>query len=59
VNPSQVMDSTRIETWIEEGFDSGVVGAVHLEAAKHSNSSFNLLFLDGEEVVPNTIQLME
>jgi hypothetical protein len=53
------MDSTRIEIRTKEGFDSGVVGAVHLEVAKHLDSSFDLIFLDGEEVVFGIIQIME
>lgn len=57
VNPSQVMDSTRIEIWTEEGFDSGVIGAIHLEVAKHLDSSFDLIFLDGEEAVFGIIQI--
>lgn len=59
MNPTQVMDSTRIEIRTKEGFDSGVVGAVHLEVAKHLDSSFDLIFLDGEEVVFGIIQIME
>ncbi len=59
VNPSQVMDSTRIEIQTEEGFDSGVVGVVHLEVTKHLDSSFDLIFLDGEKVVFGIIQIME
>ncbi len=59
MNPSQVMDSTRIEIQTEEGFDSGVVGVVHLEVTKHLDSSFDLIFLDGEKVVFGIIQIME
>jgi predicted O-methyltransferase YrrM len=53
------MDSTRIEIQTEEGFDSGVVGVVHLEVTKHLDSSFDLIFLDGEKVVFGIIQIME
>ncbi len=55
VNPSQVMDSMRIEIQTKKGFDNGPIGAIHPKAAKHSNSNFNLLFLDGEETVLGTI----
>lgn len=59
VNPSQVEDSMRIEIWTKKGFDNGTIGVFHSKVTKHSNSSFDLLFLDGEEVVPNTIQLLQ
>jgi hypothetical protein len=55
VNPSQVEDSMRIEMWTEKGFDNGAIGVFHSKVIKHSNSNFDLLFLDGEEVVPSTI----
>ncbi len=55
VNPNLVMDSTWIEIQMEEGFDSGVVGVIHPKVAKHSNSSFDLLFLDGEETILSII----
>jgi len=59
VNPSQVEDSMRIEIWTEKGFNNGAIGVFHSKVTKHSNSSFDLLFLDGEEVVPNIIQLLQ
>jgi hypothetical protein len=36
-----------------------MVGVIHVEAAKHLDSSFDLLLLDGEEAIPGIIELLQ